>query len=165
MMFAGKHRVYCACLLWFLQIVATQVQGQGLSDTMKIEEIRVFSNRPVEQTALTVTHIDSAIISRHVSQSLSELIAEDSPLFIKSLGRGALATVSFRGTAPSHTKVTWNGLELNSPMLGMVDFSEVPVFFIDEIRLVHGNSSLTEMPGALGGILDMGTKARWDDGF
>ena len=164
MMFAGKHRVIFAGLLWVLQAVVFQLHGQGLGDTLKIEEINVFSHRPVEQTALTVTQIDSAILSHHVSQSLSELIAEDSPLFIKSFGRGALATVSFRGTAPSHTKVTWNGLELNSPMLGMVDFSEVPVFFIDEIRLVHGNSSLTEMPGALGGIIDLGTKTRWDEG-
>ncbi len=33
-----------------------------------------------------------------------------------------MATASMRGTAPSHTKVTWNGMSLNSPMLGMVDF-------------------------------------------
>jgi len=138
--------------------------AQSLGDTLTIDEISVFSKRPVEQTALLVTRLDSTVLSHHVHQSLSELMDEESPVFVKSLGRGALATVSFRGTAPSHTRVTWNGLELNSPMLGMVDFSEIPVFFIDHISLVHGNSSLIEMPGALGGILDMRSKPGWETG-
>ena len=126
-------------------------------DTLEIGELNIYSNRPVSKTALKETRIDSAVLSQHAGGSLSELISEASPVFIKSLGRGGLSTVSFRGTAPSHTLVKWNGLTLNSPMLGMVDFSDIPVFFIDEVNLLHGNSSLTETAGALGGIINLGT--------
>ena len=69
MMFAGKHRVIFAGLLWVLQAVVFQLHGQGLGDTLKIEEINVFSHRPVEQTALTVTQIDSAILQSITSAS------------------------------------------------------------------------------------------------
>ncbi len=155
----------CIVVLLVMLGCTNRAGAQSLKDTLKIGEISVFSRRPVEQTAVTVTRLDSAVLSRHTSQSLAELMAENSTLFIKSLGRGALSTVSFRGTAPSHTRVTWNGLELNSPMLGMVDFSEIPVFFIDEVSVIHGNSSLTEMPGALGGILDLGTHPGQEKGL
>ncbi len=141
-----------------------KLTAQTVHDTLKIGEVSVFSARPVEQTAQSITLIDSAMLSHHPNGSLSELISDNSSLFVKSLGRGALATVSSRGTAPSHTKVNWNGLELNSPMLGMVDFSMVPSSFIDEITLVHGNNSLSSMPGAPGGILSMETKPVWKKG-
>ena len=35
--------------------------------------------------------------------------------------RQTLSTVAFRGTSPSHTQVTWNGMRINNPMLGMTD--------------------------------------------
>ncbi len=161
----NAYIVACILSLLFLQGISFHAMSQGLNDTLKIEEIRVLSPHTREQTALTLTSIDSATISRNITRSLAELMAENSPLFIKSLGRGALATVSFRGTAPSHTRVTWNGLELNSPMLGMVDFSEIPVFFIDDVSILHGNSSLAGMPGALGGILDLSTGITRENGY
>ncbi len=160
-----KHTLSRCMMIHFFVAFPALLNAQYLSDTLKLGEISVFSSRPVEQTALTVTELDSALLSRQISRSLSELIAENSSLFIKSLGRGALATVSFRGTSPSHTIVNWNGLELNSPMLGMVDFSQIPVFFLDEVSILHGNSSLTEMPGALGGVLDLNTKINSGKGF
>ena len=76
-----------------------------------------------------------------------------------------MATASFRGTAPSHTKVTWNGLELNSPMLGMVDFSLIPVYFADEVKLLHGASSLSASSGALGGTIQLENIADWSNIF
>ena len=39
--------------------------------------------------------------------------------------RQTLSTVAFRGTSPSHTQVTWNGMRINNPMLGMTDFSTI----------------------------------------
>ena len=74
-----------------------------------------------------------------------------------------MATASFRGTAPSHTKVSWNGLDLNSPMLGMVDFSLIPVYFTDEVSLLHGSSSLPESAGALGGTIELENRANWNN--
>ncbi len=53
-----------------------------------------------------------------------------------------MATASFRGTAPSHTQVSWNGISISSPMLGMVDFSLIPVYIIDDLTLKHGAASL-----------------------
>ena len=70
------------------------------------------------------TSMDSAVLRNDISGSMAQVLSRNSNVFIKSYGRATLSTASFRGTSPSHTQVTWNGMKLNSPMLGMVDFSD-----------------------------------------
>ena len=100
-----------------------------------------------------------------LTSNLSELISQNTTIFIKDYGRGAMATASFRGTAPSHTQVSWNGINLNSPMLGMVDFSTIPVYFTDKVSLLHGAGSLSESSGALGGIVRLENTTDWQNKF
>lgn len=134
-------------------------------DTLRIDEVVIQSQRPLSETGIVKTSIDSLLMEEKSARSLSEMLSEHSPVFIKSYGRGSLATASFRGTAPSHTKVTWNGMDINSPMLGMVDFSLIPVYFADEISLYHGAGSMQETSGALGGLISLNTKPNWSEKF
>ena len=108
------------------------------------------------------TLVDSSVLADKAVLSLSDLLSENSTVFIKDHGRGALATASFRGSAPSHTQVNWNGIPLNSPMAGMVDFSLIPVFLIDRLSLQHGASSLLSGGGGIGGAIQIDNTAHWD---
>ena len=134
-------------------------------DTFKIEEVTVHNERPLSETGILKTRIDSLVMEEKIIRSLSEVLSEHSPVFIKTYGRGSMSTASFRGTAPSHTRVTWNGIEINSPMLGMVDFSLIPVYFADDISLIHGSGTLQETPGAIGGIISLSTRPDWTGKF
>lgn len=118
-----------------------------------------------ETAGMKQTRVDTLVLLEKKSVSLSELLSENTPVFIKSHGRGALATASFRGTAPSHTQVTWNGININSPMTGMVDFSLIPVYVIDDMNLKHGASSLSEQSGGLGGSISINNKPDWNNKF
>lgn len=111
------------------------------------------------------TRVDTLILIQKANLSLSHLLAENTPVFIKDHGRGALATISFRGTSPSHTQVNWNGLPINSPMLGMVDFSLLPVYIIDDMSLHHGTASISQQSGGLGGAVNLYNKPHWDTPF
>ena len=137
-----------------------------ISDTIRIKTVEVYTKKMVKEDAgKTSTKIDSIALIKGLTSSLAELLSQNSPIFIKEYGRGAMATASFRGTAPSHTQVLWNGINLNSPMLGMVDFSTIPVYFTDNVSLLHGSGSLSERGGALGGIIKMGNSADWHNKF
>ena len=109
--------------------------------------------------------IDSIVLKEKANASLSELLSENTTIFIKEHGRGALATASFRGTAASHTQVTWNGMNINSPMTGMADFSLIPVYIIDEIDLKYGAASITDNSGGLGGSININNTADWNNKF
>ena len=89
------------------------------------------------------------------------MLAAHTSLFIKSEGRGALATASFRGTDASHTQVYWNGMSIQSPMLGQVDFSQIPVFLMDKIVLHPGASSVVDGSGGLGGSIQLVSRPDW----
>lgn len=142
------------------------VSAQHISDTLKIKTVEIYANRIIkEEAGRKITKIDSVAMIKSLTSNLSELISQNTPIFIKEYGRGAMTTASFRGTAPSHTQVSWNGISLNSPMLGMVDFSVIPVYFTDNVSLLHGSGSLSERSGALGGVVKLENTTEWQNKF
>jgi outer membrane cobalamin receptor len=126
-----------------------------------LEKVVITAKQPLKEKGLVKTKIDTMVMLQCVNASLSDLLSNHTSLFIKSYGQGSLATASFRGTAASHTQVEWNGISINSPMVGQVDFSLIPVQFIDEIELLHGGSSLQEGSGGLGGSIRLESKPQW----
>jgi iron complex outermembrane receptor protein len=111
------------------------------------------------------SRVDTVVLRDKANLSLSQLLSENTPVFIKEHGRGALATASFRGTAASHTQVNWNGININDPMAGMVDFSLIPVYIVDDLNLKHGSASLADRNGGLGGSINIGNRVDWQNRF
>lgn len=152
----------------FLLFVTFSALAQGLQDTtLQIEEVEIVAKRifKKESAGMRETQVDTLILQQKATLSLSHLLSEHTSVFIKDHGRGALATASFRGTASSHTQVNWNGLPINSPMLGMVDFSLIPVYIIDDLTLQHGSASIAQQSGGLGGSINLGNRPDWSNTF
>ena len=130
--------------------------AQGLR-ARQLGEVTALGGRPMKEIGVQKTTFDSLALKENVALSMADVLAYNSSVFVKNHGRATLSTVAFRGTSPSHTQVTWNGMRINSPMLGMTDFSTIPAFFIDNAALLHGTSSVTETGGGLGGLVKLGT--------
>ena len=113
-----------------------------------IERVEITGTRPMKEIGVQRTKLDSIVLRDNISSSLADALTSGSTIFIKSYGRATLATASFRGTSPSHTQVTWNGMKINSPLFGQVDFSLIPAYFIDDASLYHGASSVGITGGA-----------------
>ena len=154
-----------ACTLALTGLMAYPLFSQGMQDSVYvIEEVAITKQRIFvkEQAGMKQTHVDSMVLQNKASLSLSDLLSENTTVFIKNHGRGALATASFRGTSPSHTQVRWNGININNPMAGMVDFSLIPVYIIDELNLNHGSASLADRSGGIGGSININNQAQWN---
>lgn len=152
-------------LIAILVCLGQWVMAQGITDTVfRIQEVRIRAGKMFEKekAGMRETTVDTTILQEKVNLSLSQLLAENTPVFIKNHGRGALATASFRGTAPSHTQVNWNGMPINNPMTGMVDFSLIPVYIIDDLSLKHGTASIADNSGGLGGSVNISNDVDWD---
>jgi len=153
------------CIMIFLFPLGLSVAAQGIQDSvfnLKAVEIKAKSVFAKENAGMKRTDVDSVILMEKKNSSLSELLSENTSVFIKNYGRGALATASFRGTASTHTRVNWNGLEINSPMTGMVDFSLIPVYLVDEMDLKHGGASISGQGGGLGGSVNLANTPQWN---
>ncbi len=151
-------------ILIFLLFLFTE-QYSYAQDTIKINSIIIIENKNLSQKGIIATQIDSIILSENIENNLSEILSKSSNIFIKNYGKGSISTASFRGTSATHTQVIWNNIKLNSPMMGQVNFSAIPIFFIDDITILHGGSSLTENSGALGGIVNIKNKTDWNNKF
>lgn len=155
-------------LVVVLILITRIVFSQGIRDSIfyfqpiKVTADRIFKK---EEAGMKEIKVDSLVLLEKVNLSLSELLSENTPVFIKSYGRGALATASFRGTCASHTQVNWNGININSPMAGMVDFSLIPVYIIDDMNLKHGTASIADQSGGLGGSINISNRVDWDKKF
>ena len=135
------------------------------ADTIHINEVEIIRSTPVHFAPVISAGMDTISMDLMAGRSLSELLSLQPAVHIKSAGRGTLSTASFRGTDASHTKVYWNGIRMNSPMLGQVDFSLVPVWIVDELSLLYGGSSLKEGSGALGGAVMLESAVDLNQGF
>ncbi|WP_321332235.1 TonB-dependent receptor plug domain-containing protein [uncultured Bacteroides sp.] len=141
-------------LICFSLLFVESIQGQN-KWSLKIPEVTILGRRPMKEIGTQETKLDSVVLQEVVGYAMSDVLSQNSTIFIKQYGRATLSTASFRGTSPSHTQVMWNGMKLNSPMLGMVDFSMIPSYFIDDATLLHGTSSINVTGGGLGGAITL----------
>lgn len=141
------------------------LMAQRLSKGLHIPEVTIYGKRPMKDIGVQKTRLDSVVLKENIALSMADILTFNSSIFVKSYGRATLSTVSFRGTSPSHTQVTWNGMRINNPMLGMTDFSMIPSYFIDDASLLHGTSSVNETGGGLGGSVKLSTQPAEADGF
>ena len=137
----------------------------GVQAQTRLRELTVQGRRPLAETGVQRTAIDSAALKQNIALSMADVLGFNSSLFVKNYGRATLSTVSFRGTSAGHTQVTWNGMPVNNPTIGSTDFSTIPAYFIDRASLLHGNSSLAATAGGLGGLVQLASEPVRSDGF
>lgn len=152
-------------LFTLLLSVIVTAQESRKEEAKYIPEVIVYGKRPLKEIGTQETKLDSLILKENIALSMADILTFSSSIFVKNYGRATLSTVSFRGTSPSHTQVSWNGMKLNNPMLGMTDFSTIPSYFIDDASLLHGTSSVNDTGGGLGGSIKLSTKPAQSDGF
>ena len=102
-------------ILWCLGLKAQQ-------DTLTLDQIEVRSSTIRNQDIGSISNQwTTTTINTLAQQSLPNLLASQTGTYIKNYGPGGLATSSIRGGSASHTILLWNGMPIQSPMLGQLD--------------------------------------------
>jgi len=145
------------------------VNAQNLNRTdtlITMKEAVVASNR-ISQFTLgnKIQTIDSTALVNNMTNTLSDIISSQSLVQINSYGPGASSSPSFRGTGSAHTAILWNGFNLNDVLNGGVDFSQIPVFFLDDIKLQFGGCGALYGSGAIGGAINLNNNLLFDRGI
>ena len=153
------------CCLLSVACCLTAWSSPDIDTLSTLRTVNVETTRRLRDTGLQTTRLDTVVLRENISLSMADILAKNSTLFVKSYGRATESTAEFRGTSPSHTQVLWNGMRINSPTLGTVDFSFIPSYFIDEAMLYHGASSIALTGGGLGGAVEMTSRPPRQEGF
>lgn len=149
-------------VLLFLVVSCTlSAQDTIMLQSVEVSAEAIRRNRAEEAME---RKMDTALLKRFNTVTMSQLLIQHSPVFIKTYGPGGAATASFRGTTASHTLVLWNGFQLNAPTLGQVDFSTIPVFMTEQVALKWG-SGTSANSGGLGGTVNIETNRHFGEGL
>ena len=144
--------------LWWLLLLVIPVitRAQDSLPATQLQAVEIVSKRlsPFAIGAKT-SHFDSLVLTREAVPNLAEMIANYTSLAIKSYGNGMLATISFRGTGPSHTAVLWHGINIAYPMLGQSDLSLLSLALSDNVGIQYGSGAALYGSGALGGTISL----------
>jgi vitamin B12 transporter len=153
----NKLFVVIVCLL-----SAWIAKGQSLNDSVALESVTVTSSRFSQfNTGSKTVSTDSVLSIAYKTQTLADLLASQSQVFIKSYGQG-IATASFRGSSTEQTAVLWKGFNLQNPMLGQVDFSLVAGDIADNIAIQYGGNGALFGSGAVGGTIQLLSSAKYN---
>ena len=93
--------------------------------------------------------------------SLATVLENQSAIFIKSYGVSSLASITVRGGSTSQTQATMNGMILNSPTTGQIDYSTVPSFIFNDLKIQYGSQVSLMGSGAIGGSIHLSNTANF----
>lgn len=155
--------VYTISFVLLLFTGNAQLRLQDSSKTLQLQTVQVSAPRlNWVYLGKHISKFDSVILQAYQFQSLSDLLGNNSGVFIKNYGHGGLATTSLRGGNASQTALLWNGFNINHPMLGQSDYSQLPVFLFDEVQVENGGSSSLNGSGAVNGSIHLNTLSGFD---
>jgi len=130
------------------------------------------ANRPiplVDTVRIRAERIEFANIGRRELKLQTgtgfELLSQnmqDAAQFFKEYGISGSATISKRGADATQTQVLWNGLPINHPMLGMMDFNGISTFGMDEMILIEGGNSAMYGSGSVGGTVILNNQIHYN---
>ncbi len=156
-LFLGKH------LAFSYNIPALHSLGDT---TIVLKDVLVEAPRPKIQTiGLQNILLDSARLNRFENNFFGDILNQQNLLFIKTYGVGGLAIPAFRGTSAEHTAVLWNGINLQSPMNGTLDFSLLPPEFIGEALVQPGSNAAKWGSGSVGGTIHLSNPIKFGAGI
>jgi len=138
--------VFCYCINMHSQNDSIRVKLAGIQ--LSISKVKDFSK------GYSVSTISDSLIIRDI-KSLTNILRFNSFIYFKEEGLGMVSSPSFRGTNSSQTAVLWNGININSQLLGQVDFNAISSNSYDNIIVRSGGGSVLFGSGAVGGTVHL----------
>ena len=112
----------------------------------------------------TVLHLSDTVIRRN-GHFLTSLLEFNSGIYMKEHGVGGVSSPSFRGTSSQQTAVVWNGININSQLLGQTDFNTVSTRSFESIDIKAGGGSVLYGSGAIGGTVHLNNDLQFGESF
>ncbi len=153
--------LFAVCILFSPLVNASDPDPSEPIDTLYLEEVRVIGTRiqvPDHLQPVWIQNIDSQLLRKLPYESAAYHLSGNTFSIIRDYGEGNMALVSQRGFSPVHTRIVWEEMPLNHPMLGMFDLSLVPAGLLDGISSSSGNPAAMSGSGGIGGMLSLRTR-------
>lgn len=157
-----KAKIYYLFILFYCcQFVLAQHDS-----ITKLKEVIVASDPHLKNFSNTqsIQKINDSIL-RSNQASLTSLLNYNTVIYFKENGAGMTSSPSFRGTTSQQTVVVWNGININSQLLGQTDFNTISTRGFNSIDVKAGGGSVVYGSGAIGGTIHLNNDLKFTDTF
>lgn len=153
-------------IVLFFIVVQSGICAQTLDSIQKLNEVIVKADRLLYNFSTTqnVQILNDSVLVRNNS-SLTNLLNFNSSIYFKENGFGMVSSPSFRGTTAQQTAVVWNGININSQLLGQTDFNTINVRNFEDVAVRSGGGSVLYGSGAIGGSIHLNNSINFNEGF
>lgn len=147
-----------------LASLLTPISYLHANEAQPQETVVVTANRFEQKASSTLADVE--IITR---QDIEQTQAKTLPELLRRLtgvqitqngGRGQLASLFVRGTSSDQVLVLVDGIRFARAAKGAVDFNQIPLTYVDRIEYVRGARASLYGSEAIGGVINIITKAR-----
>jgi iron complex outermembrane receptor protein len=143
------NKLFLFSFLLLSQIICAQ------KDTIALEEVTIADAQLKKfSSTQSVLKLKDSIISKN-QPSLTALLNNNTTIYFKENGLGMVSSPSFRGTTAQQTAVIWNGININSQLLGQTDFNTITTQDFNSIVVRAGGGSAIYGTSAIGGSIHL----------
>jgi len=132
---------------------------------MSLKTFHVIDTLVVKLSSSYEQSMDSLVVRSTPILNLTDALQRRAGIPMKNYGPGLLSTPTFRGGDAQHTQVVWNGMKLNSPMLGSMDLSTIAASQFDQLSFMSGVASGLYTTGGMGSIIALQQSAQMEKEF
>lgn len=140
-------------------LALAQTAVPTFEETMVVSASLDAANR--EDVPASVTVIDAEELEARQADSLTEAVSTVPGVTIaQSGGPGQQTSLFLRGAESDQTLLLWNGIQLNNPYFGGVNWQFVATDGVERIEVVRGPFSALYGSNAVGGVVQVFTGTR-----
>lgn len=153
-------------ILLLLLFISPLIKAQDVDSLHWLKQVDVKGSR-IAYPDKIISHqvLDTTLAAKILAPDVAAQLTRESGVFVKSYGQGGVSTVTSSGMGAAHTALLWNGIKLNSPMLGLYDFSLIPSFLLDKVTMQYGGSGALQGSGSVGGAVLLESETDKNEGF
>ncbi len=147
----GKTKLFSSFTFIFLSAaVFAQDNPATLLDELVIEHQKISNQSKSQRTIV----LNDSLTNESVG-TFTDFLQKNSSIYFKENGYGMVSSPSFRGTTAQQTSVLWNGIKINSALLGQTDFNSTAFKSYDNIVIKPGGGSVLYGSAAIGGTIHL----------
>jgi vitamin B12 transporter len=153
--------MYKILIVFVFVCIFQNLQSQNIAkDTIRIEEVEIFASR-LNNFSIggNIQKINKITLEKFENQNISELLSKQTSVIINSYGIGGVSSPTMRGGGSSHTAVIWNGMNLQSPLTGIVNLALMPTYLFDNIDIQYGGSGTIYGSGNISGAIHLNNES------
>lgn len=152
-------------ITFFMGFIVFCASIYAQQDTLSLSEITITEKVLKDFSTHQNVKVISSQIKNAIPIGLTQILQTESAISFRENGKGMVASPAFRGTTASQTAVIWNGIQINSTLLGQVDFNLLNASDFQDIVVKSGGSSALFGTNAIGGSIHLNSKLNFNQTF